>query len=139
MGRLIADATGLFTCEIEVHGRVLNQAIERENAEEILHGVMVLVLAVLAQDEPWPAMLIDWMDGEGTHAFKGCATREDRSICIETLEGVMSAQPGDWIIQGVQGEFYPCKPDIFEQTYEEFQPPVVAEGLTPLQMLEKSV
>lgn len=37
---------------------------------------------------------------------------------IETLEGVMEAKPGDWIIKGVQGEIYPCKPDIFEATYE---------------------
>jgi small ligand-binding sensory domain FIST len=37
---------------------------------------------------------------------------------IRTLEGVMTASPGDFIIKGVQGEFYPCKPDIFEQTYE---------------------
>lgn len=39
-------------------------------------------------------------------------------ILIPTLEGVMEASPGDWIIRGVQGEFYPCKPDIFEATYE---------------------
>ena len=37
---------------------------------------------------------------------------------IETLEGTMRGEPGDWIIRGVKGEFYPCKPDIFEQTYE---------------------
>ena len=37
---------------------------------------------------------------------------------IETLEGVMTAQPGDWIIRGVKGEFYPCKPDIFAATYD---------------------
>jgi hypothetical protein len=37
---------------------------------------------------------------------------------IYTLEGVMTASKGDWIIKGVQGEFYPCKPDIFEETYE---------------------
>ena len=42
---------------------------------------------------------------------------------IETLEGIMKARPGDWIIKGVKGEFYPCKPDIFEMTYE-----VVHEG-----------
>lgn len=36
---------------------------------------------------------------------------------IKTLEGVMTAQQGDWIIQGVNGELYPCKPDIFEKTY----------------------
>lgn len=40
------------------------------------------------------------------------------TLQIETLEGLMSANDGDWIIRGVKGEFYPCKPDIFEQTYE---------------------
>ena len=39
-------------------------------------------------------------------------------MTIRTLEGTMHASPGDYIIKGVQGEFYPCKPDIFEQTYE---------------------
>jgi len=39
-------------------------------------------------------------------------------VVIQTLEGTMQASPGDWIIRGVAGEFYPCKPDIFEATYE---------------------
>ena len=39
-------------------------------------------------------------------------------IKIQTLEGVMTARLGDYIIKGVSGEFYPCKPDIFELTYE---------------------
>jgi hypothetical protein len=39
-------------------------------------------------------------------------------IIIHTLEGEMRADPGDWIIKGVKGEFYPCKPDIFAATYE---------------------
>lgn len=39
-------------------------------------------------------------------------------VIIRTLEGEMRADPGDWIIKGVKGEFYPCKPDIFEATYE---------------------
>jgi len=39
-------------------------------------------------------------------------------ITISTLEGDMEAQEGDWIIRGVQGEHYPCKPDIFATTYE---------------------
>lgn len=42
----------------------------------------------------------------------------DSMLGIETLEGVMKVSPGDWIIKGIKGEFYPCKPDIFEQTYE---------------------
>lgn len=37
---------------------------------------------------------------------------------IKTLEGYMKVSVGDWIIKGVNGEFYPCKPDIFEKTYE---------------------
>jgi len=41
---------------------------------------------------------------------------------ILTLEGTMRASAGDWIIKGVQGEFYPCKPDIFAATYEKVQP-----------------
>jgi hypothetical protein len=40
-------------------------------------------------------------------------------LYIQTLEGEMKASIGDFIIKGVQGEFYPCKPDIFEKTYEE--------------------
>lgn len=39
-------------------------------------------------------------------------------IKIQTPEGVMTAKIGDWIIKGVKGEFYPCKPDIFEATYD---------------------
>jgi len=45
-------------------------------------------------------------------------------IYIATLEGEMRADPGDWIIKGVKGEFYPCKPDIFAKTYE----PVPTDG-----------
>jgi len=37
---------------------------------------------------------------------------------IKTLEGELKPNSGDWIIKGVQGEYYPCKPDIFEKTYE---------------------
>ena len=45
-------------------------------------------------------------------------TIDENGIHIETLEGVMTAKIGDWIIRGVAGEFYPCRPDIFAQTYE---------------------
>jgi hypothetical protein len=39
-------------------------------------------------------------------------------VQIKTLEGIMIGVVGDWIIKGVKGEFYPCKPDIFEATYD---------------------
>lgn len=48
----------------------------------------------------------------------------DGELQISTLEGVMTVSFGDWIIRGVSGELYPCKPDIFEKTYEavEYEP-----------------
>lgn len=42
----------------------------------------------------------------------------ESKVTIKTLEGVMTADDGDWIIQGVKGELYPCKPDIFAATHE---------------------
>ena len=42
----------------------------------------------------------------------------EEELAIGTLEGVMTASKNDWIIKGVHGEYYPCKPDIFEKTYE---------------------
>lgn len=47
-----------------------------------------------------------------------CGSARDGTLTIETLEGNMAASPNDWIIRGVKGEFYPCKPDIFEATYD---------------------
>ena len=46
------------------------------------------------------------------------ACRAEDIVTIHTLEGTMTANPGDWIITGVNGEQYPCKADIFEKTYE---------------------
>lgn len=51
------------------------------------------------------------LDGKVKNTIKG-------NLTIETLEGNHIALPGDFIIRGVKGEYYPCKPDIFEQTYE---------------------
>ena len=50
--------------------------------------------------------------------FKVSSENGQYYLIIPTLEGDMKALPGDWIIKGVNGEYYPCKPDIFEQTYE---------------------
>lgn len=46
------------------------------------------------------------------------AYQTDQSLIVQTLEGPLHASPGDWIITGIQGEQYPCKPDVFEKTYE---------------------
>jgi hypothetical protein len=55
-----------------------------------------------------------------TGSFNGLRI-EGRCIFIETLEGEMKADEGDWIIKGIKGEVYPCKPDIFEATYERVE------------------
>ena len=68
--------------------------------------------------------VIDWIEGnEGCARYRcapgGCTgTEEGHCVAIETLEGTVSASAGDFIIRGVQGEFYPCRSDIFQKTYE---------------------
>lgn len=49
------------------------------------------------------------------------AYKTDKEIIIHTLEGDMKANIGDWIIKGINGELYPCKPDVFEKTYEPIE------------------
>lgn len=69
--------------------------------------------------------IIDWvLAGGGTASFHehlmdgDLVAHPDPFLRIDTPEGRMVASLGDWVIRGVKGEFYPCKPDIFEATYE---------------------
>lgn len=65
--------------------------------------------------------LCEFMNITGMGSFEYCGRGidpRDGRFKISTLEGVMIANVGDWIIRGVSGEFYPCKPDIFAATYE---------------------
>jgi len=57
-------------------------------------------------------------DGDG-YIESGYEVQGPDILKIKTLEGDMAAMPGDYIIRGVEGEFYPCKPGIFHATYEE--------------------
>ena len=45
----------------------------------------------------------------------------DRGVTIPTLEGCMTANPGDWVLRGIQGEYYPCKDSIFKMTYDIYE------------------
>lgn len=70
--------------------------------------------------------ITEWVDDVDLSTMYGLAVgkiKQDiknyNGYPIHTLEGTMIASDGDWIIKGIQGEFYPCKPDIFEQTYEK--------------------
>lgn len=68
--------------------------------------------------------VFDFLDGENYEKTKSTEELEDIVLGVTKqgyiqLEGIMIAGFGDYIIKGVKGEFYPCKPDIFESTYEE--------------------
>ena len=62
----------------------------------------------------------EWINAPGVADFLHVGTK-DVKLQIHTLEGVMTADRGDWIIRGVKGEVYPCKPDIFDLTYEKVE------------------
>ena len=70
----------------------------------------------------WDGRSIDPMMEFLTSADIGF-TPQTGKIMITTLEGTLTAQPGDWIIKGVKGEFYPCKDDIFQASYDAVPPP----------------
>jgi hypothetical protein len=73
----------------------------------------VVVEAVLWNNH-WPD-IEPLLVGRTMNVAQHCASG---TLAIETLEGTMTAQCGDWIIKGVNGELYPCKPEIFAKTYE---------------------
>ena len=59
-------------------------------------------------------LMLGWIRGSGGHA----EYTADGKLVIHTLEGLMEVTANDFIVRGVKGEFYPCKPDIFAATYE---------------------
>jgi hypothetical protein len=66
--------------------------------------------------------IVSWILEEGgTARFKcgGQCCENELAIYIDTLEGRMKASPQDYVIRGTKGEFYPCKPDVFYEKYEE--------------------
>ena len=60
--------------------------------------------------------VLRWINSNGGRIDVG--DKHGTTAIIETLEGYMRVSPGDWIIRGVAGEFYPCRSDIFDATYE---------------------
>jgi hypothetical protein len=62
--------------------------------------------------------VVGWLMAAGVDISHPSGQGSTTTIAISTLEGVMVANPGDWIIRGVAGEFYPCRADIFQATYE---------------------
>ena len=62
--------------------------------------------------------LLHWINTNQNKNGKPFATWQNDTLTVPTLEGEHVASVGDWIIKGVAGEFYPCKPDIFAETYD---------------------
>jgi len=76
----------------------------------------VVIEAIKYQAELGNNRVMNWLAQQGANVENWLFF--DGEITIPTLEGKMKAINGDWIIKGVNGEFYPCKPDIFAVTYE---------------------
>ena len=74
-----------------------------------------VVVEAMQFTEGTKGRVFHWVDCNTSTCFD---SNGKPALKIQTLEGVMTAQVGDWIIKGVKGEFYPCKPDIFAATYE---------------------
>lgn len=90
----------------------------------VIDAMQVPMNDAYAQIMAWGA-LAAWlqMGGCDFEVAEKAATGAGRGIDIRTLEGTMRAEPMDWIIRGVKGEFYPCKPDIFAATYDPVDEP----------------
>lgn len=78
----------------------------------------VVIQAILWQGEKSFDELFEFADADNNNGIVGMKDGRSDVAEIRTLEGIMSAQVGDYIIKGVKGELYPCKPDIFEATYD---------------------
>ena len=77
---------------------------------------------VIIEAIQWTGINLEEIKWFMKEAFKGASISEENfEFTIPTLEGDMKASLGDYIIKGVNGEFYPCKPDIFQKTYEEVE------------------
>jgi len=85
----------------------------------------IVIEAIQFFDQPEEIIAIQEFMGN-TDLTIDYADVDDLKLKIETLEGIMDASLGDWIIKGVKGEFYPCKPDVFDKSYNE----VLSESLT---------
>jgi hypothetical protein len=90
---------------------------------------LVVIEAVQFRDLNSYLAICDWAKSHGitgdrdpgpssTPSLEELFRFETPIMLVRTLEGTMAASVGDWIIRGVKGEFYPCKPDIFDATYE---------------------
>lgn len=69
----------------------------------------------------YPKWFVEANENETIVVYKGMMTQEVKYVEIETIDGTMTCDVGDYIIKGIAGELYPCKKDIFEKTYEKVE------------------
>jgi hypothetical protein len=96
----------------------LDYAEDRDGFEG---GELVTFAAEHAKEKGWEGAVVRYYrrpDGDGQHECKHCGQIMHVHGWIDTKEGGHIVCPGDWVITGIQGERYPCKPDIFAATYE---------------------
>lgn len=82
----------------------------------------VIIEAMISHGSPLSDRnIINWIAENGTLCQLDLDEQTGDTTCIHinTLEGSMKVSVGDYVIKGIQGEFYPCKPEIFKATYEE--------------------
>jgi hypothetical protein len=105
--------------------RAMSKVLKFRKKPVVIEAVKAADLLQDARNNFWamPKWIISAYD-------KGDIIFASHQVLIQTLEGRMTGEESDWIIQGVKGEIYPCKPDIFESTYEAvdyLQPPTVSD------------
>lgn len=88
--------------------------IEALRFDGVVHGEGGVYNVLFDTEDTLPKWLRDALIDETIFAVAA----DPDYVFIKTLEGLMEAQAGDWIIKGVRGELYPCKPEIFAATYE---------------------
>lgn len=106
---------------------VVIEAMQWDGSYEVQQRIVTWSAEVEGQEAWGEPKVSGWFDG-------------DYYLACRTLEGEMRANVGDWIIRGVQGEFYPCKPAIFEATYAEAgSPPTTPDNLRWAHMIDPTI
>jgi hypothetical protein len=96
-----------------------------EDRDGLKDGELVTFAAEYCKEQAWEGAVVRYYrhpDVSGEKKCSHCGIRMHEHGWIDTLEGGHNVCPGDWIITGVKGERYPCKPDIFAATYEAVEP-----------------
>ena len=104
---------------IFIVGSKVSKRIEKKGGNVMKYRKKPVVVDAILYDGNNVYDVLCFMNANGEKTPKSIGHNSDNQIMIKTLEGTMLASVGDYIIKGVNGEYYPCKPDIFDKTYEK--------------------